>query len=1127
MAQAKPPSLDTQDLASQERLDALASVRENKRGVWPQKWRWRISLILFVILSIITAIVWFNREEIAGSLIDDVIADAGVEVSYDITAIGPQQQILSNVIVGDPESPDLTAETIIVDIGYSLRVPEITRIEVVNPRLYGSYREGVFSLGSLDSVLFAPSDEPPALPALDVAIVDGRASFISDFGTVGVKMDGAGRIDDGFVGTIAATAPGLGIDDCRAQTVTIYGELTTSNGRPRFDGPIRLGEGVCAGTSLKAANIAAKIELAPDLASMDGGFDFEADSLAYSHASLESLAGNAELTWSFDARESGQTDGSLVVRHELTGSQLAIPELQIDTVNLDGTMRASSGMDRADWDGSFRGDGARVALGDEGVLADARDVSDGTLLAPLLAKFERGLSRSVRNGNLAGDVTVRANENGLAVIIPEARLRSVSGETVLAVSRISYSDGGELGAGSRLTGNILTGGVDLPRINGRMEQIDGGELALRLTMAEYSAGPNAIAIPRLLVRQDRSGRVRFDGIFRADGAIPGGSVQGLALPLEGAWSSASGLEIGNECTSVRFDALAYAALALQQQAISLCPTDGAAMVRYGDGLNIAMETRDLDLAGSLSDTPTTITAQRALVQYPGPFVLEGVGATIGPDDSAIRLSVANLEGSIGAPDDVQVGGEGATTDDAIGGVFAGATAAMDVVPLDISGLGGTWDYTDGILSLNQGAFILTERTGPGLAERERFEPLIAQGANLTLADNRIRANADLRHPLSGALVAALDISHDLNDSTGRADLNVLGIRFGDGLQPADLSYLARGVIALARGDVSGEGVIEWTADDIESSGVFRTDSFDFAAAFGPVSDVSGEIVFTDLINLTTAPSQVINIGSVNPGVEALGGRVVYSLTNGQIVTLEDGRWPFMGGELILRPATLIYGGKGGQRYVFELVGLDAAVFVAQMELTNLGATGVFDGTIPIYFDALGNGSIEGGLLISRQPGGNIAYVGELTYEDMGAVANYAFQTLRSLDYRQMSIELNGSLAGEILTNFNIDGIQQGDGASRNFITREIAKLPIRFKINVRSDNFYLLATIVRGLFDPTAFGDPIDQGLLNFEGGQIVTRQSSPQPIPPDPPPENSPQTDNVQRRDEPAVQPPESDDLS
>ncbi len=211
------------------------------------------------------------------------------------------------------------------------------------------------------------------------------------------------------------------------------------------------------------------------------------------------------------------------------------------------------------------------------------------------------------------------------------------------------------------------------------------------------------------------------------------------------------------------------------------------------------------------------------------------------------------------------------------------------------------------------------------------------------------------------------------------------------------------------------------------------------------------------------------------------------------------RFPFMGGTLQMRPLVMDFSQPEERRYVFEIIAVDAATFVSEMELTNLSATGTFDGTVPIVFDANGNGRIEGGLLLSRAGGGNVAYIGELTYEDLGAMGNYAFSALRSLDYRQMRIGLAGDLAGEIITSFDFDGVRQGAGTSQNFITRRLAKLPIQFKINVRSQNFSQLAIIARGYSDPTAWGDPFDMGLLRMENGKLIMRQTETASRPPDP----------------------------
>lgn len=1092
--------------ASSSESGETSPARRRRRRLWPERRLAQIAVIIIGVLVAALATAWFSRDRIAANLIDDALTESGIAATYEIEELGPQRQVLRNLVIGDPAAPDLTAERVIVEIAYSFGSAGIGEVQVVKPRLFGRYQGGVFSMGALDPLIFAKSDEPAGLPAINLRIIDGRGRIDSDFGIIGVKLDGAGRLDDGFTGKLAATAPGLGTKDCSVQSATLYGDLSAAAGALKFDGPVRLRGAACAGASADRMDAQIAASLLKDFGAVTGDAQLVLEGAAYDTAAIDRIAGKLAGAWRF-SEDQGNPAGEVSASHALTATGLRTPYLRLGKLAADGNLASTSGLSRTEWTTSLSGEAIGFEQENIAGLADARAVTAGTLIGPLLEKFERGLMQAVRGGRISGDMSLRLNDEAVSIKIPEARLRSAGGETVLAISRLSYAS-----RDARLSGNIMTGGEGMPRITGRMEQIAGGDLALRLSMAEYRTGQNALAIPRLQVRQDRRGQYAFDGIIEAEGVIPGGAVRGAVLPVNGSWAPKPGLAIALRCTDVRLAGLSYYNLTVSARAITLCPVDDQPIITYRDQLRFAAQTGELSLTGEIGGTPAQINAVRAVLRYPGAFEIDALEAAIGAPDNAVRLSAQVLSGEI---------------TDAIGGTFQGGTAALDAVALDLADLSGEWSFANSALNIGGGAFTLTERTGEGLLQEARFEPLLAAGATLTLRDNVIEAYAPLRAKKGGQIITAATIRHDLSDGRGHADIDVPGIRFNKSFQPDDLSYLTYGVISLAEGTVTGEGRIDWTADDIESSGKFRTEDFDFAAAFGPVRGVAGEIHFTDLVNLTTAPSQVLDIAAVNPGVEALGGRITYSMTNGETISVEGGRWPFMGGELILRPTTIEYGTSGGQSYVFELIALDAATFVSQMELTNLDASGTFDGTIPIYFDAAGNGSIRGGLLISRQPGGNVAYVGELTYEDLGTMANYAFQTLRSLDYRQMSVELNGDLAGEIVTNFQIDGVRQGSGTSQNFITREIAKLPIRFKINVRSDNFYLLATIVRGLFDPTLFGNPVDQGLLGVESGRFVPRNpfAEPRPFPP-PQPESASEPDAAGRRDELSVQPPESDDL-
>ncbi|MEL6708693.1 MAG: YdbH domain-containing protein [Pseudomonadota bacterium] len=1057
----------------------------------------RVGLGLLLLLIAATAYLWFSRERIAGDLIDGYLTDAGLEASYDIVSIGPQRQIIANVLIGDPQAPDLTIDRVSVDVQYGLATATIGAVTLDRPRLYGSYLDGELTFGDLDPLLFGDSDtDSTGLPSLDVTVRNGGARLQSDYGEFGAFLEGGGPLDDGFVGKLAVLTPKVDIDGCGAGRTTAFGDLTTRNGAPRFFGPIRSRSIACAGMELASLDIGADLTTNADFAKVDGAFDLAAGAISFAEVAADGARGRASLSLSPDA---------LISDHDITLDRLTSPYATLASLRADGAVRSGRGFTESSWDAVLEGENIALSGVSSGSLQDAIKASEGTFVAPLLAKLDRGLAASISGASLRGNVTARQNGDSLSVVLPEARLQSASGETVLALSRLSWSRP-EGASQARLAGNFLTGGADMPQITGRFDQAGNAPLSARLSVAPFIEGANRLAIPNLSLRGVQGGAFAFAGMVKASGAIPGGSISALQVPVNGRIGPRGDVRLGAACEMTRFDSLSAYDLAFEAQSIRLCPGASGAMVAYGEELSLDIVSEGLAFTGDFDGSPIDFATSGVRLSYPGGFALTDVAAALGEGDSAVRFTSAGLSGVFG---------------DAISGEFVGATARMEVVPLNLTELAGSWTYTDSVLNVTQARFTLTDRVQEGLTPR--FNPLNSVGASLTLDGNSITASTALDHKETGVPVTTVRIAHDLSSGEGSARLAVPSLRFGSPLTVQDLSQLARGVIAYTQGTVTGEGRIAWTSDDVTSSGVFRTDDLDLAAAFGPVDGLRGEIQFTDLINLTTAPDQVIEIGSINPGIEALDGRVRFSLTNGERIDVGDARWPFMGGQLVMRPTTLIYGGDAGQSYVFDITALDAATFVTQMELSNIGATGTFDGTVGITFDNRGNGTIDQGELISRSPGGNVSYIGELTYEDMGAISNYAFQSLRSLDYRRMLVGLEGDLAGEIITRFTFDGVRQGADANQDFITRRLAKLPIRFKISVRSENFYELATMVRTFWDPEYLGDPVESGVLNGDGTLRSIRPIERPPFQPPPPARPAAQSDAI-RTNEPGVQPSESE---
>jgi hypothetical protein len=252
---------------------------------------------------------------------------------------------------------------------------------------------------------------------------------------------------------------------------------------------------------------------------------------------------------------------------------------------------------------------------------------------------------------------------------------------------------------------------------------------------------------------------------------------------------------------------------------------------------------------------------------------------------------------------------------------------------------------------------------------------------------------------------------------------------------------------------------------------------DFAAAFGPVEGFRTRVNFTDLLGLTSAPEQLAEAGVIRTGIDVFDGRIRYQLLPGLRVKVEAGAWPFAGGELRLEETILDFSKPSAKQLTFRVVGLDAALFIQQMEFSNISATGTFDGIIPMVFDERG-GRIVGGSLVARDPGGTLSYIGELTDKQLGVYGKLAFDALKSLRYSKLTIGLDGALEGEFLAAIELDGVARdpvltttpsGSGI-QGLVTRralgQLAKIPFEFNISVRGPFRSLLATM-RSFEDPT------------------------------------------------------------
>ena len=557
-------------------------------------------------------------------------------------------------------------------------------------------------------------------------------------------------------------------------------------------------------------------------------------------------------------------------------------------------------------------------------------------------------------------------------------------------------------------------------------------------IAPYAAGGQRLALTPIRFGPGPGNSTAISTTAQLDGAFPNGRVQALRLPIEGRIGQGGSFAFGTACAVVSFDYLKMSALQLGRTRLPVCP-NGAPIISKSAGGAVRTSARlnNLNLDGRLGSSPMHLAAASGVLNGQK-FAFNSVGIRLGKPTSPIVFDTTRLNGSFAGS--------------RFGGNFTGAKATIGNVPLLLSDAEGRWLYKNGLTV--DGSMLVSDRG----ADPPRFYPLRSTDVHLSIAGDYVRANGTLHHPATGTLVSDVSIEHQLSSGSGHADLNVPGITFGDNLQPDELTRLTEGVIALVKGTLRGQGHIAWAGDKVTSTGDFSTQNMDLAAPFGPVTGLSTTLHFTDLLGLETAPSQVATVASVNPGILVENGVLRYQLLPHQLVKIERGEWPFMGGRLILQETVLNFGRPTAKRLTFEVQGLDAHTFVQSLGFKELDATGTFDGVLPMIFDESG-GRIVGGRLDSRPSGGSLAYNGVVNKADLGTMGNIAFNALRDLRFKSMIIRLDGDLAGEFAAKLDIDGAGIGQSTQTQRIIRSLlAKLPLHLNVTITGPFRSLIAT---------------------------------------------------------------------
>ena len=1000
-----------------------------------------VAVALLVSLVILIAVVWIERRPIAIHYLKGEFERRGVTASYHLDRVGLRIQEVHDLVIGDPARPDLVARHAIIQTRLKWNGNfEVYRIYARGVRLRGRMIHGRVSWGQIDKLMPPPSNKPFALPEFALDVGDSSISLATPFGPVGVALQGSGRLSGGFTGTVAVSSPQLIPGRCAAHHLHAHLGVAVVARKPRVEGPLTIARFTCplSRFDMTAPRFDARASFNEAFTHVDGSGRMAINTLVAGANGLANFAGNITYSGTLS-----HVDG----RVELSAQNSRLATIFANRTRLNGAYHLSGEEGTFDLVANYAADNAALdpamLTGVTGPLAAAAK----TPIGPVASSIGSALLRTAHNFNSAGEVTVVNFPGGGAARITKATIVGPEG----ARARISGGSGvtyyWPIG-GLRIDTDLELGGGGLPagKVSLRQTRVDAPMTGVA-TLAPYVA-PNGqrLALAPVRFGPGPGGATTLSTVAELDGPFPDGRVQALQLPITGQIGRGGSFAFGTSCAVVSFNYLQLSTLQLGATKLPVCPIGAAIVAKRRGGPVLASARLNAPvLNGRLGASPLHL--QAAGGQIVGQqFGFNGLDMRLGRETSPILFNAAHLTGRFAAA--------------ALNGSFAGAAASIGKVPIQLSDGSGTWRFRNKDLTVDSALTVSDRDPNP------RFYPLKSDNTHFTLAGDYVRATGGLRHPGTGSLVTNVTIEHRLSTGEGQALLDVPGLAFGPNLQPAEITRLTEGVIALVNGTIRGQGRIAWHAGGkVSSTGDFSTASLDLAAPFGPVTGMSGNVHFSDLLGLTTPPGQILTVKSINPGILVENGVIRFQLLPNQLVRIERGEWPFMGGRLILHETVLNFSRPTAKRLTFEVVGLDAHTFVQSLGFKELDAHGTFDGVLPMIFDESG-GRIVGGRLDSKPGGGELAYNGVVNKADLGTMGNIAFNALRDLRFQSMIIRLDGDLAGEFTSRLAIEGVGLGQSTqTQRIIRRLLARIPLKLNVTI-SGPFRALIATAKSVSDP-------------------------------------------------------------
>lgn len=1052
------------DSSEMKRLSGEASPRQH---VWPRRLLYGSAIL--IVAS--TGLVWMLRKPLAEQALDAWCAERDLICDARFTRIGLGGATLTGVRIASGPDVPAEAEEIIARLSWpKLFTPRIDGISITGLQMRGTLDATGLKFYGLER-LAAPSGEGgAAAPPIDIR--DARIYLQTPFGAAAATLNVSGSFPENATASLALDPARLALGDARM----VLGEALL---KARITGGEVTGELRLASDSAQAGGYTASgFSLAAETSfplSGDGATSFEWSARlaqgASPEASLSGLRtrGRAE----FDVLPD-MSAGSI-----LDALTLAVAQVEFDRAEASGWSVGESAFNTEleGRNGAFQGPVSLEAgnlagppgtatewrlAGDLARSADRRvDFTGGVqlngtaLTAETLAPVTNALKLpgvlEAHGAALSGALT-RASKDfdtafGLRATLRDGDLRvDADGPSALAAAsglrlEADGPDGGSWlrvqGGDVLMSGSLRLSGGGMPRMAAdlgttRLSQTSLSLEGASLNLAPWSAGGRTIAadFSAFDYTAEAGGyQARGQGEFTLTGELEGVTLQRTRLAGGlSAVQDAAGLRVqsdGKPCLAVTSDGIVTGGITIPRAAFNICPVDGR-FIRQGTPLSGAASLGNVDIPMQFSGGEGTLALRSAKVNW---TLSNGFQMIVGADTLSMPLTLGENTLTIdsGAPEIRLATGSGPVR------ILAGLGQTQfggGMIPANVSAAHFGFEGTSAPGGLSGDVSASSVRIADTL-EDPIYEPVLGDFAG-RIEGQRLVASGPLRLEMSGTQIAEARADINIFDLEGTAAINSERlVFFPGGIQPSMISRRLVGLFTAAEGEFNGDAAFTINGGDIQGTADLTLSNFGFQTTrLGRVSGIAGNVRFTDVMKLTTAPQQEITISSVNPGIPFSNGRVLFNLEEGKTLHLDEVSFPFAGGELALAPLDWSLSEGADQRVEVTASRINLTQLIEVLKLPDTAAEGTVSGSFPIEFTP--TSVFVRDARLRADEGGRLSYTGGAVNAaaENDPTAAMAFNALRDLEFYVLEVSLSGDLAdqmqaGIILAGRNIRSVPVG------------------------------------------------------------------------------------------------------